>query len=94
MQKFQVEITRTIELIVHEETEAFKNAFEDFKSVIQDGDEDQMIQYVASQVLKHGYRRMIEGVGYVSCNGNLTNMKLYCGIDVVDDDPFENVEIL
>ncbi len=94
MQNFQVEITHTIELIVHEETEAFKNAFEGYKSVIKDGDEDQMIQYVASQVLKHGYRRMIEGVGYVSCNGNCGNMELYCGIDVLYDDPFENTEIL
>jgi hypothetical protein len=95
MKEVTVEISYTIELKYDENSPAFQKAFEAYKAAIDnEADVDDMIKQVAAQVQANGFRRMIEGVGYVRWNQLCTDETLYCGIEVIEDDPLSDVEII
>lgn len=94
MTKKTVTLTYTIEVEYDEHSEAFQNAYSDYiVSIDSSADTEDFVQNVVYQAHRGGADRMIEGAGYVKCNGSLENEELYCGIDIDDDDPMPEIEM-
>lgn len=75
------------------ESKEFKDAYADYLDVIDKGaDVESFLKNVCSQLMRGGANRMIEGVGYVKCNGRIMGQP-YSGIEVESDDPDFDFEI-
>lgn len=64
----------------------FKQALEDYQACYgSESDADDMLKHVAFYITRFGIERMVEGVGYVSYNGNPAQQP-DSGITVVNTD--------
>jgi hypothetical protein len=90
MKKVKIEITAEIELHYDENSQEFKDAFEGYKTIIQETDDpNDMLENIAHIIAKYGCDELIEGCGYVSINGKKQVdyfqrgvLKDWCGVDV------------
>lgn len=99
MKKRSIEVSYVITLTYDPESKEFKDTLQSYKEVVSEaGDEDDLLKYVAETVIRQrDYSRMIEGVGYVSKNGQKSDrfkhdQEEYSGIDIDDDEPFPEVD--
>ena len=81
-----------------ENSPEFKQAFIDFKQVIDSGatSTDDMISHIAYNVARQAVEQLVEGVGYVKYNGRVEDEEMYCGVELLDegyDNMFGQVEL-
>lgn len=95
MKKITVQISYEMTLSYDENSENFKQAYADYTAAIdENADVESMLTNVAIQVQQNGSERMVEGVGYVMCRGYVEDPDIFSGIEVDDDDPMADVEVL
>lgn len=70
-----------------ENSPEFKQAFSDFKEVIDSGatSTDDMISHIAYNVARFGVENLVEGVGYVKFNGRVEDAEMYCGVELLEE---------
>jgi hypothetical protein len=95
MKKLVVEIKYEMTLSYDEDSVEFKRALDDYNAAIdKDATPLSMLLNVAVSIQNSGSGRMVEGVGYVMHNDYVEDESLYSGIEVEDDDPMPEVDIL
>lgn len=84
MKQIDVEVSTTISMKYDPESEEFKNALENYRDAIEDGaSEEDMLRQIAWYTTAFGAESMIEGVGYVSVDGEKRGDKdNWCGVDI------------
>jgi hypothetical protein len=83
MQKRTIEISGEVEVAYDENSPTFKESLECWNDLISDGDAEDMVLHVVSQLRSWGdHEHMIEGVGYVGLIGQPVPAKGYCGIQI------------
>lgn len=76
----------TLRLIYDPQSKEFQNTIASYRDSIYKGAiEEHIITHVSNYVLKFGSGRLIEGVGYISVNGNRQG-EPFSGIDLESDD--------
>lgn len=86
MAKSIIEVTGQIELTYDENSEEFKEALNDYQTLIdEDGTKEDLLNHVAFYVNRFGTDGMVEGVGYVGLNGRKPKEEPYSGIMVGED---------
>lgn len=81
-----IECTTMLRLAYDPTSDKFKSALADFKdSIYKNATEESLLEQVAFYVLKYGSDRMIEGIGYISVNGEVKG-EPFSGIDLESDD--------
>ncbi len=86
MKQIDVEVSTTISMNYDPESEEFKNALKSYREAIEDGaSEEDMLRQIAWYTTVFGTESMIEGVGYVSVDGEKKgDPEDWCGVDIVD----------
>ena len=88
MEKRSITVTTEFSLQFDPNSWEFKEAFESYKNVIDhNANVDDMLDYVCGFISDAGLDTMIDGVGYVSYNGEypfLYDEDLISGIDITD----------
>lgn len=84
MKKIIVEVSATINLNYNPESEEFKNSLETYREAIEEGaSEEDMLRQIAWYIAAFGTEYMIEGVGYVSVDGEKKgDPENWCGVDI------------
>lgn len=84
MKQIDVEVSTTIIMKYDPESEEFKDSLETYREAIEDGaSEEDMLRQIAWYITAFGTESMIEGVGYVSVDGEKKgDPERWCGVDI------------
>lgn len=84
MKQIDVEVSATISMKYDPESKEFKAALESYRDAIEDGaSEEDMLRQIAWYITAFGTENMIEGIGYVSVDGEKKcNPVDWCGVDI------------
>lgn len=84
MKQIDIEVSATISMKYDPESEEFKAALESYRDVIEDSaSEEDMLRYIALYATVFGTKHLIEGVGYVSVDGEKKgDPEKWCGVDI------------
>ena len=86
MEKRKIDISGQAEVAYDANSPYFKEAHEAWNELISEGDAEEMVMHVVSQLRSWGdHYNMIEGVGYVGIIGQPLPEKGYCGIQISND---------
>lgn len=87
MKRVDAEISATICLAYNPESGEFKEALKCYREMISDeANEENMIASIVSHIATQGCESLIEGVGYVSVDGEKKgDPEEWCGVDIVDN---------
>lgn len=86
MKHIDVEVSATISMNYDPESEEFKDSLESYRDAIEDGaSEEDMLRQIAWYITAFGTENMIEGIGYVSVDGEKNgDPEDWCGVDIVN----------
>ena len=86
MKQIDVEVSATISMNYDPESEEFKDSLESYRDAIEDGaSEEDMLRQIAWYITAFGTENMIEGIGYVSVDGEKNgDPEDWCGVDIVN----------
>lgn len=94
MRTRNVECQTNFRVTYDENSPEFKEALSSYQECIYSlGDEDDMIQHVAHNILRFGIDRMVEGVGYVKTETMEEPPENWSGITIDEEEPEFNFEI-
>ncbi|RHU31036.1 hypothetical protein DXD68_04410 [Parabacteroides sp. TM07-1AC] len=84
MKQIDIEVSATISMKYDPESEEFKDSLETYREAIEDGaSEEDMLRQIAWYITAFGTEYMIEGVGYVSVDGEKRgDPEDWCGVDI------------
>lgn len=84
MKQIDIEVSATISMKYDPESEEFKDSLETYREAIEDGaSEEDMLRQIAWYITAFGTESMIEGVGYVSVDGEKKgDPENWCGVDI------------
>lgn len=84
MKQIDIEVSATISMKYDPESEEFKAALESYRDVIEDSaSEEDMLRHIAWYAIAFGTEHLIEGVGYVSIDGEKRDdPEKWCGVDI------------
>ncbi|MGK4223118.1 hypothetical protein [Parabacteroides distasonis] len=84
MKQIDIEVSATISMKYDPESEDFKDSLETYREAIEDGaSEEDMLRQIAWYITAFGTESMIEGVGYVSVDGEKKgDPENWCGVDI------------
>lgn len=84
MKQIDVEVSTTISMKYDPESKEFKAALESYRDAIEDGaSEEDMLRQIAWYITAFGTENMIEGIGYVSVDGEKQgDTDNWCGVDI------------
>lgn len=84
MKQIDIEVSTIISMKYDPESEEFKAALESYRDVIEDSaSEEDMLRYIAWYATVFGTKHLIEGVGYVSVDGEKKgDPEKWCGVDI------------
>lgn len=84
MKRLDVIVSTTINLTYDPESEEFKEALESYQDMIDDSaSEEDMLRQIAWYVTACGTGSLIEGIGYVSVDGEKQgDTDNWCGVDI------------
>lgn len=84
MKQIDVEVSATISMKYDPESEEFKDSLETYREAIEDGaSEEDMLRQIAWYITAFGTESMIEGVGFVSVDGEKKgDPENWCGVDI------------
>ena len=84
MKQIDVEVSTTISMRYDPESEEFKDSLETYREAIESGaSEEDMLRQIAWYITAFGTECMIEGVGYVSVDGEKRgDLEDWCGVDI------------
>ncbi len=71
--KRKITIEYQIEVEFDENSEAFKNLFENYNEHFRDCDIEEFSEIIAKRILINGFQEPIEGIGLVKVNGEMQN---------------------
>lgn len=86
MRQIDIEVSATISMSYDPESKEFKDSLESYRDTIEDGaSEEDMLRQIAWYVAAFGAENMIEGIGYVSVDGEKSgDPEDWCGVDILD----------
>lgn len=86
MKQIDIEVSTTISMTYDPESEEFKDSLESYRNAIEDGaSEEDMLRQIAWYITAFGTENMIEGIGYVSVDGEKNgDPEDWCGVDIVN----------
>lgn len=86
MKKIDIEVSTTICMTYDPESEEFKNALKSYQDAIEGGASvEDMLRQIAWYITAFGTNGMIEGIGFVSVDGeNQGEPENWCGVDIVN----------
>lgn len=84
MKQIDIEVSATISMKYDPESEEFKAALESYRDAIEDGaSEEDKLRQIAWYTTAFGTEHLIEGVGYVSVDGEKRGApEDWCGVDI------------
>lgn len=84
MKQIDVEVSATISMKYNPESEEFKDSLKSYRDAIEDGaSEEDMLRHIAWYITAFGTENMIEGIGYVSVDGEKkSDPEDWCGVDI------------
>lgn len=84
MKQIDIEVSATISMKYDPESEEFKDSLKTYREAIEDGaSEEDMLRQIAWYITAFGTESMIEGVGYVSVDGEKKgDPENWCGVDI------------
>lgn len=86
MKQIDVEVSATISMNYDPESEEFKDSLESYRDAIEsNASEEDMLRQIAWYITAFGTENMIEGIGYVSVDGEKNgDPEDWCGVDIVN----------
>ncbi|MCL3854730.1 hypothetical protein M1P97_25925 [Parabacteroides sp. GYB001] len=84
MKQIDIEVSATISMKYDPESEEFKDSLETYREAIEgSASEEDMLRQIAWYITAFGTESMIEGVGYVSVDGEKKgDPENWCGVDI------------
>lgn len=86
MKQIDVEVSTTISMKYDPESDEFKDSLKSYRDAIENGaSEEDMLRQIAWYITAFGTENMIEGIGYVSVDGEKKcEPEDWCGVDIVN----------
>lgn len=86
MKQIDIEVSTTISMNYDPESEEFKDSLESYRDAIEsNASEEDILRHIAWYITAFGTENMIEGIGYVSVDGEKNgDPEDWCGVDIVN----------